>query len=99
MMTALWALCVVVLMLVACIDYIALWRIKSEESKLMGWFSPFTLACQGAFAVFAAFHIAPKAFQGFAPADAIMYAELAFLLLMTLGAVIDWSNRRTRTRV
>ena len=98
MTTTLWAVCCVVLLLLACINYIALWRTKSDESKMKGWLSPFTLACQGSFAVFAAFHIAPKAFEGFALSDAIMYAELAFLVLMTSGALIDWSKRRSRTR-
>ena len=99
MKTTLWAACFVVLILLACIDYIALWRIKSEESKLKGWFSPFTLACQGAFAVFAAFHIASKAFEGFSLSDAIMYAELVFVVLMAAGAMVDWSKRRARTRI
>lgn len=97
MKTTFWAACFVVLILLACIDYIALWRTRSEKSKLKGWFSPFTLGCQGAFAVFAAFHIAPKAFEGFSSSDAIMYAELVFLVLMIGGALID-TMRTLRAR-
>lgn len=96
MNTTLWAACFAVLILLAIVDLVALWRISARETKRFGWFSPFTLACQAAFAVFAAFHAAPKAFEGFSSADAILYAELAFLTLMVAGAVADWFRKPVR---
>ena len=93
MLTMLWAGCFVVLMLLVVLDFAALWKARTGGSKSLAWLSPFTLACQVSFALFAAFFIAPKVFEGFSPSDAIMYAELAFLALMTAGFLADWRRR------
>lgn len=83
------ALCFAGLIFLACIDYFALWRARGGESEPNNWLSPFTLACQGAFAVFAAFHIGPRAFENFSSSDSIMYAELVFFVLMMVGFLIQ----------
>ena len=94
MNTTLWAICFVVLLLIACMDFFVLWKERSVEWQADLWFSPFTLACQGAFSVLAAFYIAPQAFEDFSSSNAIQYAELVFLLLMVVGGWADWSRWR-----
>ena len=88
MNSTLWTLCVVVLLLLAVVDFWTLWRQRRGEQR-DGWFSGFTLAAQGCFAVFAALYLAPRAFQEFSTEDAVMYGELLFLLLMVVGFLAD----------
>ena len=107
MSETLWLVCFIVLILLACIDYFLLWKLSFGDGStstdgnahrfLAPFLSPFTLASQGAFAVFAALYIAEKALQGFAMSEAIKYSELLFLLLMLLGVVVGWMKKDETT--
>ena len=91
-----WLSCSIVLLLLAILDYALLWRMRRGGDPDGGWFSPFTLAAQGAFATFAALYAASLALEDFPAAGAIVAGELAFLVLMAIGAAADWSRSRGR---
>ena len=107
MSQTLWLLGFVLLIFLAGLDYFMLWKLSfgrgSPSADRDGhhffapFLSPFTLASQGAFAVFAALYVGEKAFQGFATSEAIKYSELVFLLLMVLGAIVGWTKKEETT--
>ncbi len=76
MNATLWLACIVVLILLACLDCFLLWRLSfrfgptnpvgSRDGLLFGFLSPFTLATQGGFALFAALYVVETEFEGLA---------------------------------
>ncbi len=91
-----WIAVFVVLLLLAALDLTWLW--KTSRSRERQIFSPFTLASQALFAILAAIHIGPLAFESFSIARAVQITELSFVGLMLLGFVVDIAWLRARGR-
>ncbi len=93
-----WLSCSIVLFVLAIVDYWTLWNLRNTAETRSLVFSPFTLAAQGAFAVFAGLFTMSLAVDNFQSGDFIMYGELVFLALMTFGGIADWRSRRSRVK-
>lgn len=88
-----WTTCAVILVALAALNFYTLWRGRRAPWGAGEWFSPFTLATQAGFALFAAVLLLGEV-EGFEQETGVMAGELLLLALMLVGFASDWRQRR-----